>query len=77
MVTLKRERHPVPSAPRLTTNERLILLETRLAQLWDEVWWHQLPWWRRFGYRLQGFRSPIPRFYVPYEDVTPDLELNL
>jgi len=35
----------------------------RVAELWDEVWWHQLPFWRRWWYLAQGFRSPITRFY--------------
>jgi hypothetical protein len=73
-----RERHPVPAPPPdLPLDLRVLLLENRLAQLWDEVWWHQLPWWRRWAYRAQGFRSPITRFYVPREDTTPDLDLTL
>jgi hypothetical protein len=73
-----RERHPVPAPPpHLTTDERLLLLENRLAQLWDEVWWHQLPWWRRWWYRAQGFHSPITRFYVPRTDTSRDLDLRL
>ena len=73
-----RERHPVPAPPtNLALELRVLLLENRLAQLWDEVWWHQLPWWRRLVYRLQGFKSPIRRFYLPYGDTTPDLEVRL
>jgi hypothetical protein len=75
---MARERHPVPAPPTgLPLDQRVLLLENRLAQLWDEVWWHQLPWYRRLGYRLQGFRSPLRRFYVPYSDPTPDLDLKL
>lgn len=73
-----RERHPVPAPPvGLALDARVLLLENRLAQLWDEVWWHQLPWWRRLSYRLQGFRSPIRRFYLPYSDATPDLDVRV
>lgn len=75
---MARERHPVPAPPAgLSTHERLLLLENRLAQLWDEVWWHQLPIWRRGWYRVRGFRSPITRFYLPHADTTPDLDVRL
>jgi len=59
------ERHPVEWMPPIPLEERCARLERLLAFLWDEVWWHQLPWWRRLFYRLHGFRSPIPRFYIP------------
>jgi hypothetical protein len=73
-----RERHPIPAPPTgLPLDQRVLLLENRLAQLWDEVWWHQLPWYRRLGYWLQGFRSPITRFYIAHSDSTSDLELKL
>lgn len=72
-----RERHPIPDAPDLPLPARVHLLECRLAQLWDEVWWHQLPWHRRLFYWLHGFRSPIRRFYVPVDDDTPLHELKL
>jgi hypothetical protein len=55
--------HPIQDAPPLPIERRMQILEIRLAQLWDEVWWHQLPWYRRLGYWLQGFRSPIRNFY--------------
>ena len=57
------ERHPIQESPHLSTERRLQMLEIHLAQLWDEVWWHQLPAWRRALYWIQGFRSPIRRFY--------------
>ena len=43
--------------------ERLELLEL-VAQLWDQVWWLSLPWWKRAIYRARGFRDPIERFYT-------------
>lgn len=55
--------HPIQDSPNLPLAERVQLLEIHLAQLWDEVWWHTLPWYRRLGYWLQGFRSPIRHFY--------------
>jgi hypothetical protein len=55
--------HPVQERPDLPVEQRLQLLEIRLAQLWDEVWWHQLPWYRRLYYWGRGFRSPISNFY--------------
>jgi hypothetical protein len=39
------------------------LLEIHLGQLWDQVWWQGLPWYRRLAYRLQGYRRPIQHFY--------------
>lgn len=62
-----RERHPLSwDGPALSPFEEF--LRERVAQLWDEVWWHQLPWYRRLFYRLQGFRSPIgsPDSAVPW-----------
>lgn len=64
---MARERHPVEECPPLPIERRVHLLECLLARLWDEVWWHQLPWWRRLLYRVQGFKSPIERFYEPEE----------
>jgi hypothetical protein len=58
------ETHPVQECPALPLERRVQLLEIHLAQLWDEVWWHQLPFHRRLYYRLQGFRSPIRQFYL-------------
>lgn len=55
--------HPIQERFDLSDRDRIHRLEVRLAQLWDEVWWHQVPWPRRFWYWLQGFRSPIERFY--------------
>jgi hypothetical protein len=57
------ERHPVRQRPELPAEQQFEVLRECVAQLWDEVWWHHLPWWRRLGYWLQGFRSPIARFY--------------
>jgi hypothetical protein len=73
-----RERHPIQDSPDLPIEQRVQLLECYLAQLWDEVWWHRLPWYRRFWYWLprierdrthggfrfwKGHRSPIKQFY--------------
>jgi len=59
------EWHPVEhNPPEGTAEDRCSRLEFLLGLLWDEVWWHQLPWWRRLFYRVQGFKSPIARFYV-------------
>ena len=44
--------------------ERIQALEWRFSRLWEEVWWHQIPWWTRLYYWLQGFRSPILNFYA-------------
>lgn len=55
--------HPIQESLTLPVERRVQLLEIRLTKLWDEVWWHQLPWHRRLRYWLQGFRSPIVRFY--------------
>lgn len=55
--------HPIPDAPDLPLERRVHLLECHLARLWDEVWWHQLPFYERWWYWLQGYRSPIVRFY--------------
>jgi hypothetical protein len=55
--------HPIKHCPRLPLERRVALLEDHLARLWDEVWWHQLPFYRRWWYQLQGFRSPIEEFY--------------
>lgn len=75
---MPRERHPIPNPPAgLDLQLRVHLLENRVAQLWDEVWWHQLPFYRRWWYRAQGFKSPIQRFYLPFEDKTPDLDVKL
>jgi hypothetical protein len=57
------ERHPIVQCPPVSLERRVQLLEHHLAQLWDEVWWHQLPWYRRAFYALIGYRSPITRFY--------------
>lgn len=64
-----RERHPIAHYPAgLTAEERCGLLEAYLAQLWDQVWWMRLPWYRRAYYRLvEGHRDPIRQFYFPYE----------
>lgn len=58
------EKHPISDCPDLSLEQRVQLLEIHLAQLWDEVWWHQLPFYRRWFYWLQGFRSPVQKFYT-------------
>ena len=56
--------HPIQDAPPdKTPEQRIRHLELHLAMLWDEVWWHQLPFYRRWYYMAQGFRSPISNFY--------------
>lgn len=55
--------HPLREIPGLPLERRVQLLESHLAKLWDEVWWHQLPWYRRLYYWVKGFRSPISNFY--------------
>lgn len=58
------EKHPIEDNPKdKTLEERVRWLELHLGELWDEVWWHQLPWYRRFYYWIKGFRSPIDKFY--------------
>jgi hypothetical protein len=61
----RREVHPIPDAPPLPLERRVHLLECHLGRLWDHVWWTSLPWYRRLGFRLLGFRAPITRFYLP------------
>ena len=56
MVKFDDESHPV------TGDITYTMLVERVAQLWDQVWWHSLPWWRRVLYRLQGFEAPIRVF---------------
>jgi hypothetical protein len=56
MVDFDDHSHPVTGD---ITRDMLI---ERVAQLWDQVWWHSLPWWRRLYYRLQGFEAPIRMF---------------
>jgi hypothetical protein len=46
-------RHPI------TYPLPLDALAEHTARLWDQVWWLSLPWWRRWYYRLQGYRAPI------------------
>jgi hypothetical protein len=55
--------HPIKDHPTWPIDDRVAYLEIYLAQLWDEVWWHQLPFYRRWYYMLQGFSSPIRSFY--------------
>lgn len=63
----QRERHPIADAPDLPVERRVHLLECHLAQLWDQVWWDQLPWRQRWYYRyVEGHRRPIREFYSPY-----------
>jgi hypothetical protein len=59
-----RERHPIPDAPDISLEARVHHLEVHLGRLWDQVWWISLPWYRRLGFRLLGFKSPIPQFYL-------------
>jgi hypothetical protein len=63
-----RERHPIAQDPPPDDQEGLrtycFRLQCLTAQLWDQVWWLSLPWWKRTAWRLLGFRAPIRRFYV-------------
>ena len=69
------ERHPLPDdSPNidgLTPEQALVVLVRYVhysrclqARLWDQVWWMQLPRWRRWIYRCFSFRAPIQRFYI-------------
>ena len=64
----ERERHPIPDAPDLPLDQRVHRLEVHLAQLWDQVWWMSLPWYKRLGWRALGFSAPIAKFYLPAGD---------
>lgn len=71
---MARERHPIADDAPAPTIESLVLhvhrLNCHLAQLWDQVWWMHLPWYRRLYYRVaERQRDPIRQFYFPYEDV--------
>lgn len=55
--------HPVAVGPKVKPDERFRLLESNLACLWDQVWWLSLPIYKRWFYKLQGFRPPVRRFY--------------
>jgi hypothetical protein len=57
------ESHPILERPDLSAEERCQLLEQRLAQLWDQVWWMALPADRRAAYEVEGFSAPIKHFY--------------
>jgi hypothetical protein len=70
-----REQHPIQDDAPAPTVEALVrevhLLKCLTAQLWDEVWWHQLPFYRRWYYALvEGHRSPIRSFYIIQKTVT-------
>jgi len=56
--------HPVQHCPTgWTTTQRTGYLELAVGRLWDQVWWMNLPFWRRWYYWLQGYRAPIGSFY--------------
>ena len=61
--------HPIQDAPAWPLERRVHHLECALAILWDQVWWMNLPFWRRCAYMAQGFRAPIRRFYRPLGEV--------
>jgi len=63
LVRPNREIHPIPDAPDLPLDRRVHHLECHLARLWDQVWWISLPWYKRLGWRLLGFKDPILTFY--------------
>jgi hypothetical protein len=65
------EKHPVEEFPfdpetgeRATLERRVQFLERRLSQLWDQVWWMNLPADKRKEYEAQGFKDPIRKFYI-------------
>ena len=58
-----REVHPIPDAPDLPLDRRVHHLECYVGRLWDQMWWYSLPWYRRLGWRLLGFKAPILTFY--------------
>ena len=62
-----RERHPIPDDPPSpdTLVREVHQLKCLTAQLWDQVWWHSLPLWKRCAFRVLGFSDPIRRFYLP------------
>jgi hypothetical protein len=53
------ERHAIEERPDLPIEERCRLLEIRLAQLWDQVWWLSLTPECREAFRKDGFRDPV------------------
>lgn len=57
------ERHPIEERPDLPLEERIRHLEIHFAQLWDQVWWMNLPEDRRKAYEAEGFKAPIQEFY--------------
>ena len=52
----------------LSLERRVQLLELDCAKLAEELWWHQIPAYRRFYYYCLGYRSPIVRFFQEVED---------
>ena len=66
---MKPDVHPIQDAPAgKSLVDRVHFLECALGRLWDQVWWMNLPWYRRVFYRLQGFRSPIKNFYTRLDE---------
>ena len=64
-----REVHPIADDAPVDLARELHRLKCQTARLWDQVWWLSLPWYRRLGFRLLGFRAPIDRFSLrPGED---------
>ena len=57
------ERHPIEDSRSIPIEDRVRLLECRLAQLWDHNWWKSLTDEKRAEYEAQGFRDPIEQFY--------------
>ena len=70
-----REVHPIPDAPDLSLDRRVHHLECHVGRLWDQVWYLSQPRWRRWAWRLLGFRAPIQKFYLPPEK--PDDKVRL
>lgn len=57
------DEHPIKVSPDLPLEERIRLLEARLAMLWDQVWWMNLSEETRRKYVAEGFMAPIENFY--------------
>jgi hypothetical protein len=67
------ERHPLTLDTTLSPEGQLEQLRNLTSLLWDQVWWMQLPFYRRWFYKWQGFRAPIPKFYEEIESGDKDL----
>lgn len=65
----RREVHPIPEDPPTSTDPEVLrqycfTLQCRVALLWEQVWWMDLPFYKRWAWRYLGFEAPIRRFYL-------------